>query len=193
MHLTEETSVEQLQRERPITCRAIRAACEGARNRQNELGSQVREEVTRRLVANGERSLDLLLATFVCSFWQFYFTAARPSLGMFSSVARSLVFDLRLDRPGGAIFMGCPKVPSLIEQPELSATRTDEERRALVSCFSLSAMVTMSLKYEPMRWSPQIEDSCRRLSQNFDIPGDQVLVAITRISKVSVEASNMVQ
>jgi hypothetical protein len=41
--------------------------------------------------------------------------------------------------------------------------------------------------------SRQHEESCQKLSENLHIPGDQVLVAISRISKVTVEVAGMIQ
>ena len=50
----------------------------------------------------------------------------------------------------------------------------------------------MSLKHDPMGWSSQIETSCRRLLQS-NISGDKVLVALANISKVSMNAANMIR
>jgi hypothetical protein len=50
----------------------------------------------------------------------------------------------------------------------------------------------MSLKYDPIRWSRQHEDCCQKLSENLHVPGDQVLVAIARISKITVEVAGMI-
>ena len=51
----------------------------------------------------------------------------------------------------------------------------------------------MALRYEPMRWSPQIAESCHRLSLTDGVPGDSILVAMARISKVAVEGARIVQ
>ncbi|KAF2690512.1 hypothetical protein K458DRAFT_289235 [Lentithecium fluviatile CBS 122367] len=156
------------------------------------MGAQFAEELSSRVVAKGERSLDLLSSTVVCTIWQFYFTHARPCIGMFLGIVRSLIVYLRLDRPIDVV-LARPKLPKFPDLSEMSGERTDEERRIMVTCFASFAMISMSLKYDPIRWSPQHEESCQKLSQNLHIFGDQVLVAITRISKVSIEAASMIQ
>jgi hypothetical protein len=50
----------------------------------------------------------------------------------------------------------------------------------------------MSLKYDTTRWSPQLEESCNKLDQSA-LAGDKVLVALTRISKVAVDATDTLQ
>jgi hypothetical protein len=90
--------------------------------------------------------------------------------------------------------MACPKPPIIVGQlPDQRETHNDEERRALVACFAVSAMVGLAIKAEPMRWSSRIARACDRLSQNLDNTGDIVLVAFARISRVSVDAYNTLQ
>lgn len=43
------------------------------------------------------------------------------------------------------------------------------------------------------RRSRQHDECCQKLSENLHVPGDQVLVAIARISKVTVEVAGMIQ
>jgi hypothetical protein len=90
--------------------------------------------------------------------------------------------------------MACPRPPVLVGQlPDQHETHNDEERRALVACFAISAMAGLAIKTEPMRWSSRIARACDRLSQNFDNKGDIVLVAMARISRVSVDAYNTLE
>lgn len=53
--------------------------------------------------------------------------------------------------------------------------------------------VSVALRYEPMRWSPQIAESCQRLSLTHGVPGDSILVAMACISKVAVEGARIIQ
>ncbi|KAJ4296886.1 hypothetical protein N0V90_006934 [Kalmusia sp. IMI 367209] len=109
--------------------------------------------------------------------WQVYFTPSRRGgMGMFLNVAKHVIADLGYNRP--------------TDQHE---THNDEERRALVACFALSAMTALAIKAEPMRWSASIARACDRLAQNVDNNGDAVLVAMARISRVSVDAYNTIQ
>ncbi|KAF2645528.1 hypothetical protein P280DRAFT_465347 [Massarina eburnea CBS 473.64] len=192
MHLPPSTPASQFQRERPMTFKAMCVACGSSWERQSEGGRLIREEIAKRVVAGGERSLDLLLASMVCMLWQIYFTRAKPDLGMFGGICRSLITDMRMVKSVQCSVPVLPRMPALYDLPEVGPARTDEDRRVLLTHYSLSAMLFMSLKHEPWRWAPQLEEHCRKLASN-PIPGDQVLVAITRISRISVEAGRALQ
>lgn len=77
--------------------------------------------------------------------------------------------------------------------PDQHETHNDEERRGLVACFVLSAMGALAIKTEPMRWSSRIGRACDQLSENLENAGDVVLVAMARISRVSVDAYHTLQ
>jgi hypothetical protein len=139
LHLPTETTAEQFQRERPFTWKAICVVCEVPRASQNEMGSRFVEEISSHVVAKGERSLDLLASLLVSTIWQFYFTHARPCVGMFLGIVRSLIIYLRLDRSIN-IVLARPKLPKFPDLSEVSGTRTDEERRLLLACFASFAM-----------------------------------------------------
>ena len=51
-------------------------------------------------------------------------------------------------------------------------------------------MLMLTVKHHRSR---QHDESCQKLSENLHIPGDQVLVAISRISKIAVEVAGMLQ
>lgn len=90
--------------------------------------------------------------------------------------------------------MACPKPPVLVGQlPDQHEMHNDEERRALLACFALSAITALSVKAEPMRWSSRIARACDNLSRNIDNKGDVAIVAMTRISRVSVDAYSTLQ
>jgi hypothetical protein len=86
------------------------------------------------------------------------------------TAARHVISDLGFNRPTD-IVMACPKPPIIVGQlPDQRETHNDEERRALVACFAVSAMVGLAIKAEPMRWSSRIARACDRLSQIQDDP-----------------------
>jgi len=110
---------------------------------------------------------------------------------MFINIAKHVIADMGLNRPVGMV-LACPKEPSLIGRPK-HEIRTDEECRMVVACFALSAMACVSIKTEPMKWSPQLNKACEQLSANTDIKGDAVLVALARMSRVAVDAYSIIQ
>ncbi|KAL5391135.1 hypothetical protein PMIN06_009252 [Paraphaeosphaeria minitans] len=189
-----DTTVDNFVRGRPNMYRAIQVICEKSRARQSEYGCRVREELILRVVTGGERSIDLLLCLLICLTWQVYFTPSRRGgMGMFLNVAKHVISDLGFNRPTDLV-MACPKPPVLVGQlPDQHESHNDEERRALIASFALSAMAALSVKAEPMRWSSRIARACDNLSQNLDNKDDIVLVAMARISRVSVDAYNTLQ
>lgn len=65
-----------------------------------------------------------------------YFTGSGQFLGMFSGLARTLVSDLRLDRPCW--------YPSLGPVVEDTSIRSNEKRRAVLGCFALTTKYVLS-------------------------------------------------
>ncbi|KAF1955828.1 hypothetical protein CC80DRAFT_548896 [Byssothecium circinans] len=191
MHL--DKPAEQFQRERPLTFKAISICSDTSWKRQCEAGQLFREEIGKRAIVDAERSLDLILACQVSMVWQFYFTRPKSNIMMCSGICRSIIADMRLIQPVQSTIPLCPKMPAMYDLPEVGETRTDEERRVLLTNYSLSAMIFMSLKLEPCRWARQFEEHCEKLASNHSIPGDQVLVAITRIFRISNQASQTLQ
>jgi hypothetical protein len=59
----------QFRAEKPILSLAIHTICTKAISRQVRLSKQLRETLALKIIANGERSLDLLLSTIVCLAW----------------------------------------------------------------------------------------------------------------------------
>jgi hypothetical protein len=99
LFLSSETTAQEIQRQRPFLWLNIEAVCERSPAKQTELGFQIRKILATKVVVEGERSIDLLLGLLVFTSWSFYFARGKPFLGMSSSIAKSLVIDLRLDIP----------------------------------------------------------------------------------------------
>ena len=64
-----------------------------------------------------------------------YFTAGKQFLVMLAGLARTLLNDLRLDKPTG---LGA--CPSVLPYAETKPPRNNDSRRALVACFTMTAM-----------------------------------------------------
>ncbi|KAF1361021.1 hypothetical protein EJ07DRAFT_113503 [Lizonia empirigonia] len=118
------------------------------------------------------------------------FTHGKPFLGAMIGLARPLISDLKLDR--GPTSPRCPgsNPPHLVDNEE-SVTHTSAGRRAYISCFALSVIISTTMKYDSMRWSAQLESACRILSVHSEVEGDRILVALARFSKVALEAGDV--
>ncbi|KAF2031503.1 hypothetical protein EK21DRAFT_62946 [Setomelanomma holmii] len=114
-----------------------------------------------------------------------YFTSGKQFLGMLSSLARSLVSDLRLDKPENPSL--CPS----IQPATVKVARSPESRRALLACFALSTIISTTFKYDSMPWLPQLDNDCNRLQADGASESDQILVAIVRASKMCLRAADV--
>lgn len=47
------------------------------------------------------------------------------------------------------------------------------------------------MKYDAMRWTSQLESACSILHAHSEVEGDQILVALARLSKVALEAGDI--
>lgn len=51
--------------------------------------------------------------------------------------------------------------------------------------------ISTTMKYDSMRWSSQLDSACSILSAHREVEGDQILVALARLSKVALEAGDI--
>ncbi|KAF2795193.1 hypothetical protein K505DRAFT_302533 [Melanomma pulvis-pyrius CBS 109.77] len=201
LYLSDETTVEELRRERPFLWLNIQAICTRLPSQQHDLGMQIRKILATRILVEEERSIDMLLGLLVFLSWSFYFARGKPLLGMSSSIAKSLVINLRLDRPAGtrppadgpvATFY-CHKPWTFLEPAAGNEFRSNEERRALLACFVLTGTLSLITAHDPMRWGPQMDEAILKLSEEHQCPEDELLVALARISKVSEDAAALIR
>lgn len=51
--------------------------------------------------------------------------------------------------------------------------------------------ISTTFKYDAMPWSSQIEEACQSLDRELEAEGDEVLVAIARLSRISITAADI--
>lgn len=186
IYLPPETTPADLQLVKPVLCLAIHTICTKAASKQTVLSRHLRETLASKILANGERSLDLLMSVVVCMTWSAYITHGKPFLGIMSGLARSLVTDLRLGKP--LLPTGCPSTGPNFDPKD---NQTNEERRALLAVFALSVIIGTTFKHDIMPWSPHIEELCTKLALDEEYEGDLILISITRISRVALNAAEI--
>ncbi|KAI4942277.1 hypothetical protein J4E91_010251 [Alternaria rosae] len=116
-----------------------------------------------------------------------YFTHGKQFLGSMCGLAKTLVSDLRLDKPAQPT--GCPSLGPRVDNKEI---RKCEGSRALLSVFILCAnSVAIIFEYDLTHWSSQMEDACDSLSADAECEGDVILVAAAHLTKIAVSAAEV--
>ncbi|KAF2844653.1 hypothetical protein T440DRAFT_409711, partial [Plenodomus tracheiphilus IPT5] len=114
-----------------------------------------------------------------------YITHGKQFLGSMCSLARTLISDLRLDRPTHPAWC-----PSGGPAAEFADTRTKEGSRVLVGVFILSSGLSATFKSDIMSWSTQMGDACELLWKEGE-GSDVDLIAMARLARVTVNAADV--
>ncbi|KAL1798980.1 hypothetical protein ACET3X_003017 [Alternaria dauci] len=122
----------------------------------------------------------------MCIAWAPYYTHGKQFLGSMCGLAKTVVSDLRLDKPAQPT--GCPSLGPRVDNKEL---RTNEGSRALLAVFILCANVSIIFEYDLMLWSSQMEDACDVLNKDRESKEDGILVASARLAKIAISAAEV--
>ncbi|KAH7127862.1 hypothetical protein B0J13DRAFT_564629 [Dactylonectria estremocensis] len=189
LHLPDGLNAQQLISQRPCLWLAIRVICSKSSSEKSDLDTQFRAMISQRVLIDADRDLDLLLGLVAWLSWMMDRNREKRTLCVFSNIAASLVFDLRLDRSDGleypcketnAAFAYSYPIKQMLPAPR----RTNEERRAVLACFCISACISDFLRTPSMRWTPHMEDCLQYLISTPEVPGDRILVAVTQLMQV---------
>ncbi|KAF4459217.1 zn 2cys6 transcription factor [Fusarium albosuccineum] len=192
VYIPPQVTAAELQHERPFLWLNIRALCCKCVVEKNMLNQKIREILAQRLMVDLERSIDLLLGLLIHLGWVMNHVPGKKMLCSYSSLAMALVTDLRLDRPAHSPCNETDSYRKPIKQWMPMSHRTNEERRATLTCFVLCSSIASFLKVQPMRWTPMMEHALKELSNNPETPGDEVLAAIVKICKVVDDVTTVV-
>ncbi|KAH7176843.1 hypothetical protein EDB81DRAFT_875635 [Dactylonectria macrodidyma] len=196
LHLPEGLSAQQLIRHRPCLWLAIRVICSKSSSEKSDLDTQFRALISQRVLIDADRDLDLLLGLVAWLSWMMDRNREKRTLCVFSNIAASLVFDLRLDRSDGLEYP-CKETNAAfaysypIKEKLPAPRRTNEERRAVLACFCICACISDFLRTPSMRWTPHMEDCLQHFITNPEVPGDRVLAAITQLMQVMDDLKNI--
>ncbi|KAF2110751.1 hypothetical protein BDV96DRAFT_199245 [Lophiotrema nucula] len=199
MYLPEMTTAADLARDKPLLYFTICAITIKSHDAQVRLGYQLKEALAKAVVVEGERSIDILLALISYAAWSYFFARGRPYLGMLSSITKLVISDMRLDQAANgdwpAYHIGCPNPKTFTFYQPISTPKvaTKEEKRAVLCCFILATLISSSLalRYESMKWIPQLDEAIVTLEEEKEWEGDESLVTLARISRVIDEATSI--
>ncbi|CAK7232454.1 hypothetical protein SEUCBS140593_008265 [Sporothrix eucalyptigena] len=186
-----DVTVRRLRRQYPFLWRCIKAAACIHPAHRIRAASQARSAIVRRVVEQGERSLDALLGLLTFVTWVHLSTKDRFHRNFATVVAQLAVcvaWDLGLTMPPllepstqAQRFVPVVQIPG-IPASMWKTQRTMEERRAVLGVYLVtSATSQMFRSADGLRWSPYLEQVLGEVqSQNSD-PQDKTLVRHVKI------------
>jgi hypothetical protein len=139
-----QTTVQEMQNERPFLWLVIRANCCKSQARQNLLELEVRKRLAQAMLMDCTKDLDLLFGTLVYAAWGHYYVYKKRVVSTVIQLCMSLAGDMGLTKPVPAEVQGvmrefnaqgCPKM-----KKRGSLVRTIEERRAVIGLFYVSSL-----------------------------------------------------
>ncbi|KAK4165643.1 hypothetical protein QBC43DRAFT_315583 [Cladorrhinum sp. PSN259] len=147
------------------------------------MGEAIKKLIAQKMVVEHEKNLDLLLALLVILGWtHHYVRKQRPLLCVMASLAKSLVFDLGLNKiPSEPYIAYCLKSPVFPPPRE----KTQDERRAVLACFLVTSQISHSLKrLDALNWTPHMDECLITLSQRREWEGDDLLAAQVKVQLI---------
>ncbi|KAI1642323.1 uncharacterized protein F4817DRAFT_353233 [Daldinia loculata] len=188
VYIPSTTTAHQLRQEKPFLWLCIMATGSKSTLQQQILGGKIRQTVAQEMIIRSVKSIDLLLGLLAFIGWATYQVQREPFLSLFTQLAVSLVFDLGLTKP-------------VLKDPELTLCwnrkhsrpaipRTMEERRAVLSCFLITSIISSFLqKIDALRWTPHMDDCLQILSDENECSNDEVLVKQVQLQLI-IEKTN---
>ncbi|KAL1838213.1 hypothetical protein VTJ49DRAFT_2940 [Mycothermus thermophilus] len=158
-----------------VTCKHV--------DRRLAMSDAVKRFLAQKMVVDHEKSLDLLLGLIVILGWTHYHIKGdKPVLSVMASLAKSLVFDLGLNKvPSEPYISACLKTP--FHPP--AREKTQEERRAVLACFLLTSQISYALKrLDALTWTPHMDECLLALTQHREWDGDDLLAAQVKVQLI---------
>ncbi|KAJ9614190.1 hypothetical protein H2200_002326 [Cladophialophora chaetospira] len=115
---------------------------------QKRLETELKESICKKIIMDGERSIDLLQGLLIYLNWyHFYFDPQHNQLYLFMQMATSMALELGLDKPARQELPTSPA--AIIFQLRLKSRLVAEEvegRRALLGCYYLSSAICSAVR-----------------------------------------------
>ncbi|OAA40115.1 hypothetical protein BBO_06173 [Beauveria brongniartii RCEF 3172] len=177
--LPADVTVRDLARTRPFVLLAILAAAAGARSLQGHslYDDEFRRVFALKLVAGGERSVELLQGILIyCLWYPFHLRPRVRQVFQYTRMAADLVHDLELDVNSGHF----PSSPSPMTPERLDSIRAYVAQHYLSSSFAVTWQAHRNRR-SPVPFTAWTEHCCELLAQHAECPGDAVLAWLARL------------
>ncbi|PVH78621.1 hypothetical protein DL98DRAFT_421842 [Cadophora sp. DSE1049] len=186
-------SLDSLRRQRPFLFLAILCcATEHNFKLQQHIELELRENLSRRILVNGEKTLDLLQGILVYLTWyHFYFHPDREQIYQLSQMAISMTVDLGMDKSARQP-PRCSRPSDVI--PFMSNSRPSageiEGMRAYLGCYFLTSSICQGLrKPSNMKYSQHIKSCVQHITDAAIAESDHLIPYLIRLRQISDEAN----
>ncbi|KAL4795397.1 hypothetical protein BDV19DRAFT_363077 [Aspergillus venezuelensis] len=197
LHL--DTTAQSLREEKPFLFKAIMACTSSSILERRARSTELREALARKTMGGIEASLDLLLSVLTYLAWGYDsfihdFGTTGPS--RLTQIAMAVAHDLRftLSRPKNSLLFS----KEVMNTPNATGTKTPEEpvpqildtKRAILGCFLMSSLTANHYqRFEPMRWTPQLEEYLSALRRSKECPTDEMFSLLVRLQVLIQQVS----
>ncbi|KAJ5577993.1 uncharacterized protein N7459_006957 [Penicillium hispanicum] len=196
----------QLYAEKPFLFKAMAmAAAYKTRAFQHQLGTRLTEEVGRRLLVDGERSLDLLQGLLIHIAWYHCHLGRVSQMTNLIQLAIALLADLGFNKPtygSDRRKLEFDRSSTMASTGVLAESRilTNDEKRALLGCFyissvfvpCLSKLMTMLIassicaifrRVHALEYTPYMEKQLQALLDTREYESDMLLARMTQVQE----------
>ncbi|KAH6714240.1 hypothetical protein BKA61DRAFT_576209 [Leptodontidium sp. MPI-SDFR-AT-0119] len=195
--IPDSVSVDAMRKDQPSLLTAVMAVTSRDSPNQLVLGKLLMQQIADRMLMNGERNLDLLLAILTYAGWCYHNFFNIPQLTSLISLATTLVGDLRLMKPlvkdsrgffDAAIREAAKARGQCVDtlKPAHASIRLAEERRAALGYWFLTSIVgSFFQRLDTAPWTPYLEECCTMIYQSGYHRDDKYAVALIKMQLVS--------
>ncbi|KAJ5545930.1 hypothetical protein N7494_003515 [Penicillium frequentans] len=185
MHLPSHVTSQQLRNDKPFLWLCIMAITTPGESKRNILFTKVTDLIHQEIIVGVSPSMDILLGLMTFVSWNTF--QRRPFINFYAHMLMGIICDMGINK-------AVPKDLSTLQafkcavgwQPQISTTRTLEERRAVLGCFLITSSVALNLnRIDALRWSPHMEESLTFLTESHECPEDEILVNLVKIQLVA--------
>ncbi|KAJ6102163.1 hypothetical protein N7486_004590 [Penicillium sp. IBT 16267x] len=185
LYIPPHVTSQQLRKDKPFLWLCIMAVTTPGESKRNLLFNKVTDLIHQEVIVGISPNMDILLGIMTFILWNTF--SKRPFLNFYAHMIMGIICDMGINK-------AVPKDLSTLQafkcavgwQPQISTTRTLEERRAVLGCFLISSSVALNLnRIDALRWSPHMEESLTVLTESNECPEDEVLVHLVKIQLVA--------
>ncbi|CZT11660.1 related to cercosporin resistance protein [Rhynchosporium agropyri] len=186
-------SMDSLRRQRPFLFLAIMCcAKEHNAKLQQHIELELKDNLSRRILVNGEKSLDLLQGILIYLTWyHLYFHPDREQIYQLSQMAVAMAVDLGLDKPVRPAPKGLSasnNMPFITSHPLPSADI--EGMRAFLGCYFLTTSICQVLrKPSNMKHNERLKYCTRTVEDSGTAQTDYLIPYMLRIRQLSEEVN----